>query len=113
MVGLTSILPKTRLALHVLSALDPSSEASVQETLNDLQNENVYTTLIIGHVFSNIQRADKIVVLSAGGSIADEGTHSEVSTYYVVACIWMDGTFVPSIDQSINQSINLTSISRI
>ncbi len=61
-----------------LSALDAFSEASVQETLNELQNEKSHTTLIIGHVFSNIKRVDEIVIVSDGGSIVDKGTHAEV-----------------------------------
>ncbi len=61
-----------------LSALDTSSEASVQETLNELQNGKSHTTLIIGHVFPNIKRADEIVIVSDGGSIVDKGTHAEV-----------------------------------
>ncbi len=79
-------LSKAAASCYALSALDASSEASVQETLNDLQNEKAYTTLVIGHVFSNIQRADKIVVVSAGGSIVDKGTHSEVCTCRYVCC---------------------------
>ncbi len=68
---------------YALSALGASSEATVQETLNALQNEKSLTTLVIGHVFSNIRRVDEIVVVSAGGCIVSKGTHSEV---YVCIC---------------------------
>ncbi len=80
-----------------LSALDASSEAIVQETLNKVQSEKSHTTLIIGHVFSNIKRADEIVIVSEGGSIVDQGTHAEVFMQYTVQNIRDSSDFfVPS-----------------
>jgi len=54
------------------SALDSESEAKVQEAIWRLVENR--TTLIIAHRLSTIQKADRIVVLGAGG-ILEQGSH--------------------------------------
>ena len=57
------------------SALDAESERAVQEALDELMQGR--TTICIAHRLSTIQKADLIVVL-AGGQIAQSGTHAEL-----------------------------------
>jgi len=57
------------------SALDTESERAVQAALEELMRGR--TTLVIAHRLSTIERADRIVVL-AGGSIVETGTHAEL-----------------------------------
>jgi ATP-binding cassette, subfamily B, bacterial len=54
------------------SALDTESERAVQASLERLARRR--TTLVIAHRLSTVRRADRIVVLGAGG-IVEEGTH--------------------------------------
>ena len=57
------------------SALDTESERAVQAALEGLMQGR--TTLVIAHRLSTIEKADRIVVLSAG-QIAEIGTHAEL-----------------------------------
>ncbi len=57
------------------SALDTESERAVQGALERLMSGR--TTLVIAHRLSTIERADRIVVLSAG-RIAEAGSHAEL-----------------------------------
>ncbi|WP_148415322.1 lipid A export permease/ATP-binding protein MsbA [Noviherbaspirillum massiliense] len=57
------------------SALDTESERAVQAALDELMVGR--TTFVIAHRLSTIERADRIVVL-AGGSIVEIGTHKEL-----------------------------------
>lgn len=57
------------------SALDSESERAVQAALERLMQGR--TTLVIAHRLSTIERADRIVVLSAG-TIVETGTHAEL-----------------------------------
>ncbi|MBA3479258.1 MAG: lipid A export permease/ATP-binding protein MsbA [Lautropia sp.] len=57
------------------SALDNESERYVQAALERLMKGQ--TTLIIAHRLSTVEKADRIVVL-AGGSIVEQGTHAQL-----------------------------------
>jgi subfamily B ATP-binding cassette protein MsbA len=57
------------------SALDNESERTVQTALEELMQNR--TTICIAHRLSTIQKADLIVVLSAG-RIVETGTHNEL-----------------------------------
>ncbi len=57
------------------SSLDTESEMFVQKALENLMRGR--TTFVIAHRLSTIQRADRIVVISAG-SIVEEGRHEEL-----------------------------------
>ncbi|MEM6501519.1 MAG: ATP-binding cassette domain-containing protein [Cyanobacteria bacterium P01_C01_bin.89] len=57
------------------SALDTVSERMVQEALTELSRGR--TVLVIAHRLSTVQSADQIVVMEKG-TIAEQGTHSEL-----------------------------------
>jgi subfamily B ATP-binding cassette protein MsbA len=57
------------------SALDTQSERRIQDALNNLMKDR--TTLVIAHRLSTVEKADKIIVLSAG-RIVESGTHGEL-----------------------------------
>jgi ATP-binding cassette, subfamily B, bacterial len=57
------------------SALDTNTETSILLALERLMERR--TTLLIAHRLSTIRKADRILVL-AGGTIAEEGTHQEL-----------------------------------
>ncbi|MGN0313050.1 MAG: ABC transporter ATP-binding protein [Lachnospiraceae bacterium] len=58
------------------SALDNESEKVVQESLENLAKNR--TTFVIAHRLTTIRNAERILVLSEDGSIAEEGTHEEL-----------------------------------
>ena len=57
------------------SSLDPESERNVMDTILDLRRD--HTILITTHNLSNIETADKIIVMD-GGKIAEIGTHDSL-----------------------------------
>jgi ABC-type multidrug transport system fused ATPase/permease subunit len=59
------------------SALDNESERKVSEALKRIQKEKGFTTVVIAHRLTTIEKADKIVVI-AGGGVAEMGTHKEL-----------------------------------
>lgn len=68
--------PRILLMDEITSSLDAVSEHAVRETLRGLKGRT--TVLVIAHRLSTIVHADKIVVLSAGGRVVEQGTHSEL-----------------------------------
>jgi ATP-binding cassette, subfamily B, bacterial len=67
--------PPLLLLDEATSALDAESERMVQAALEAAMKDR--TTLVIAHRLATVQRADRIVVLDAGG-IVDIGTHAEL-----------------------------------
>jgi ATP-binding cassette, subfamily B, bacterial len=67
--------PPLLLLDEATSALDAESERMVQAALEAAMKDR--TTLVIAHRLATVQRADRIVVLDAGG-IVDIGTHGEL-----------------------------------
>jgi len=67
--------PRVLILDEATSSLDSESEALVQDALDRLMEDR--TTIVIAHRLSTVRAADRIVVL-AGGSIAEEGTHDEL-----------------------------------
>ena len=57
------------------SSLDTGSERRIQGALNHLMKNR--TTLVIAHRLSTVEKADRIIVLDAGG-IIESGAHSEL-----------------------------------
>lgn len=58
------------------SALDVENEAHIVASVEQLRREA--TVLVVAHRLDTISRADKIVLLSADGTIEAEGTHEEL-----------------------------------
>ena len=59
------------------SALDTSSEKTVQDALEMIRSERKLTTVTVAHRLSTIVHSDKIVVI-ADGEIQECGTHAEL-----------------------------------
>lgn len=64
-------------AFPATSALDTSSEKTVQDALKMIRSERKLTTVTVAHRLSTIVHSDKIVVI-ADGQIQESGTHSEL-----------------------------------
>lgn len=58
------------------SSLDSENERLIQESLEDLMEGR--TTIIIAHRLSTIEKADRIVLLSSGGTIEEMGSHEDL-----------------------------------
>jgi len=64
--------------LGILIALDPESEAAVQEALNDLlANRLGMTTIVIAHRLQTIRSADAIFVIK-NGTVVEHGPHDQL-----------------------------------
>lgn len=68
--------PSVLLLDEATSALDPKAERVVQSALDNISVGR--TTITIAHKLSTVQKADNIVVMSAG-RIIEQGTHHELS----------------------------------
>nr|WP_090343240.1 ABC transporter ATP-binding protein [Mycolicibacterium malmesburyense]CRL74180.1 transmembrane ABC transporter ATP-binding protein [Mycolicibacterium malmesburyense] len=58
------------------SALDPENEHHVAESIRTLARRS--TVVVIAHKLSTVTAADNIVVLSAEGTVEDQGSHAEL-----------------------------------
>ena len=67
--------PPLLLLDEATSALDAESERMVQAALEAAMKDR--TTIVIAHRLATVLRADRIVVMEAGG-IVDQGTHAEL-----------------------------------
>ena len=68
--------PPLLLLDEATSALDAESERAVQAALEAAMKDR--TTIVIAHRLATVLRADRIVVMEAGG-IVDQGTHAELA----------------------------------
>lgn len=59
------------------SALDPENEHHVAESIRTLARRS--TVIVIAHKLSTVTAADNIVVLSADGTVEDQGAHAELT----------------------------------
>ncbi|OBB42183.1 ABC transporter ATP-binding protein [Mycobacterium sp. 852002-51961_SCH5331710] len=59
------------------SALDPENEHHVAESIRTLARRS--TVIVIAHKLSTVTAADNIVVLSADGTVEDQGSHAELT----------------------------------
>ncbi|KAK9326283.1 P-loop containing nucleoside triphosphate hydrolase protein [Lipomyces orientalis] len=70
------------------SALDTHTEQSLMQNINSIVREHEHTSVFIAHRLRTILDSDKIIVLK-GGSMAEQGTHSELlSKDGVYAGMW-------------------------
>merc|ERR1712224_534186 len=69
--------PKILLLDEATSALDNQSEAVVQQALDDIMQNQSFTTIVIAHRLSTIVNADQIVVLNEG-KFVEKGTHEQL-----------------------------------
>ena len=59
------------------AALDNESERIVQAALDDLQEKQPRTTLVVAHRLTTVKNCDQICVLDGGG-VKELGSHSEL-----------------------------------
>jgi len=69
--------PRFLLLDDATSAVDPRIEAEIHATLHRVMEGR--TTLLIAHRRSTLNLADRIAVLTADGTVADIGTHDELT----------------------------------
>lgn len=73
-----SLRSRRTLIFVATSALDAESETLVNSALTALLRGN-NTTISIAHRLSTIKRSDLLIVLSADGRVAEQGTYKELS----------------------------------
>ena len=69
--------PAILLLDEATSALDATSERLVQESIDELQQSKMQTTIVIAHRLSTIKNADKIVVVNHG-KVVEIGKHDDL-----------------------------------
>ena len=69
--------PKVLLLDEATSALDSTSEAVVQEALDELMQESNLTTVMIAHRLSTVRHMTKILVIEKG-QVIEVGTHDDL-----------------------------------
>jgi ATP-binding cassette, subfamily B, bacterial len=69
--------PRLLILDDATSAVDPRIEAEIHATLHRIMEGR--TTLLIAHRRSTLNLADRIAVLNADGTVADIGTHDELT----------------------------------
>jgi len=69
--------PKILVCDEATAALDNESERVVQAALDNMQETNARTTLVVAHRLETVKKCDKIVVLDGGG-VKEQGTHDEL-----------------------------------
>ncbi len=67
--------PRILILDEATSAVDPQTEAVVQNALERLMNRR--TSIVIAHRLTTVRKADRILVLKAG-RIVEQGTHEEL-----------------------------------
>ena len=84
--------PEVLVLDEATSSLDPGTEADVEGAMNALMEGR--TVLVIAHRLSTAERADRVVVVDAGG-IAEVGTHEELlaraGRYAALYASWSGG----------------------
>ena len=84
--------PEVLVLDEATSSLDPGTEADVEQAMNVLMQGR--TVLVIAHRLSTAERADRVVVVDAGG-IAEVGTHTELlatgGRYAALYASWSGG----------------------
>ncbi|KAL7492628.1 hypothetical protein ACHAWT_001666 [Skeletonema menzelii] len=70
--------PSVLLLDEATSALDAETEASIIETLVNLRDNEGLTLVSVSHHPSTAVKADKIVVMRAGGTVAEEGVYDDL-----------------------------------
>jgi ATP-binding cassette subfamily B protein len=59
------------------SALDTPTEHLIQDSLNEMFDSNMATTIVVAHRLSTLLHMDRIIVFEQG-NIVEEGTHNEL-----------------------------------
>ncbi|KAK5132148.1 hypothetical protein LTR08_000305 [Meristemomyces frigidus] len=73
-----ALLRKPRLLLldEATSSLDSQSERLVQQAIERIARSRSVTVIVVAHRLATVQNADRIVVLSKGGVVCEDGTHT-------------------------------------